>query len=293
MSVPLPRSGDSVADDSAPIGDLITHAPGQFALDRATEVRERGLADAGKGALGRWRPASSWETAWRQQARAEQLIGSRLNQLAKQGHAVLHSIELIEYATDVDHLVIGPTGVHCIETRQFPRQTLWLDGESATIDGTPTPLLREVRRQAGLVRRQLSKTVRWEVPVSAHLVVLDGRGQCRLIMGDLTQDIEVSTTQTINETIMAHPGVIGSDAVWELIDAARNPDVWSGRGITQSTACRTSDSPQVPAQQENRQESTAPQVPVALVEQQQRSQFEPGAFEASAAYDGPGSVKAS
>jgi len=54
--------------------------------------------------------------AWRRDARAERLTARALDRLTHAGHLVLHDRSTTESAGNLDHLIIGPSGVWVVET---------------------------------------------------------------------------------------------------------------------------------------------------------------------------------
>jgi hypothetical protein len=48
---------------------------------------------------------------------------------------VLHSLVVSEEGTDLDHLVIGPHGVYCINTKNHPGHSVWVAGNTFMVNG--------------------------------------------------------------------------------------------------------------------------------------------------------------
>ena len=69
--------------------------------------------------------------ARRKGALGEEAVGSRLNKLAKQGFVILHDRSIPGSRANIDHLVIGPTGVFVVDAKNYAsrmtlsRGTLW------------------------------------------------------------------------------------------------------------------------------------------------------------------------
>ncbi len=106
--------------------------------------------------LGYFTPGT--ETDWRRGARAERRTGRDLSRLGS-GYAVLHDRAVPGLpATNLDHLVIGLTGVYAVVTRRVRRGArVWTDDERLWVGERPVPGLETTAvLAAGLVAELLS-----------------------------------------------------------------------------------------------------------------------------------------
>ncbi|WP_119728186.1 nuclease-related domain-containing protein [Thermomonospora amylolytica] len=118
-------------------------------------------------------PASSW----RRGALAERRTGRRLARLGR-GYHVLHDLALPGgAATNVDHLVIGRTGVYAVISRQWRAGTrLWSDERRLWAGAEPVATLPvTARRIARMVGELLSDEVRYEITVCPVVAVHGAR----------------------------------------------------------------------------------------------------------------------
>jgi hypothetical protein len=69
----------------------------------------------------RFRP-SEQAHAWRRGAAGERQTARLLDRLGPDGYAVLHDLALPDSPANLDHLVIGPSGVFVIDSKQWTRQ---------------------------------------------------------------------------------------------------------------------------------------------------------------------------
>ncbi|SEG27588.1 Nuclease-related domain-containing protein [Thermomonospora echinospora] len=123
----------------------------------------------------RYRPGPV--TGWRRGALAERRTGRRLARLGR-GYRVLHDRALPGTpATNLDHLVIGPTGVHAIVSRRWrPGTRLWADRRRMWAGRRPvTTLPVAAVRIARTVGELLGAELGQEVPVSAIVAVHGAR----------------------------------------------------------------------------------------------------------------------
>jgi Nuclease-related domain len=81
-----------------------------------------GLVGLTVGTLVAWRlrfRPSEQVTAWRRGAAGERRTARRLDRLTRDGYVVFHDLALPGSPANVDHLVIGPTGVFVIDSKQW------------------------------------------------------------------------------------------------------------------------------------------------------------------------------
>jgi Nuclease-related domain len=73
------------------------------------------------GAVG-WRlrfRASAEASAWRTGARGERRTARRLRRLERRGYVAFHDLAMPSSRANIDHLLIGPTGVFVIDSKQY------------------------------------------------------------------------------------------------------------------------------------------------------------------------------
>lgn len=125
----------------------------------------------------RYRPGPGSATDWRRGALAERRTGRRLARLGR-GHRVLHDRALPELpGTNLDHLVIGRTGVHAVIDRHWrPGTRLWADRYRIWAGRRPiTALSATVAQIADTVAELLSAELGEEIPVSPIVAVHGAR----------------------------------------------------------------------------------------------------------------------
>ena len=108
-------------------------------------------------------------------ARGEELVARRLA-LLPETFAVFHGLAargagmLMQGGGDLDHVVVGPTGVFVIETKNWDGTITIQNGELAC-DGVPPsrPPLDQVKSAAVQLRTHLRSTTKLDIPVSPIL----------------------------------------------------------------------------------------------------------------------------
>jgi Nuclease-related domain len=121
-----------------------------------------GLVGLAVAALVAWRlrfRPSEQVTAWRRGAAGERRTARLLDRLTRDGYVVFHDLALPGSPANVDHLVIGPTGVFVIDSKQ------WTGSVRQGVDGLAwhnyyrlDRTLEAVRWEAQMVGRLLGAT---------------------------------------------------------------------------------------------------------------------------------------
>ncbi len=114
---------------------------------------------------------------WRRGAAAERRTGRRLSRLDPAYFHVLHDRALPGgLRGNLDHLVVGHTGVYAIISRRWPRPTRLHVDDRLRAGGRPlTGLVSRTRRMAGAVGAGLAERLGHPVEVSALIAVHGGR----------------------------------------------------------------------------------------------------------------------
>jgi hypothetical protein len=121
--------------------------------------------------LGRVLPRMT-TAAWSIGAEGEEATASYLDHLAADGYVVMHDLRRSMSTANIDHVVIGPTGVFVIETKNI-KGTLRIDGEDVFIGGRRVRIVDEVRKEVQAVWNALGsmledKGIRVQALICAH-----------------------------------------------------------------------------------------------------------------------------
>ncbi|XKH58463.1 NERD domain-containing protein (plasmid) [Citricoccus nitrophenolicus] len=96
--------------------------------------------------------------AWRRGALGERIVGKELERLGNRWR-VLHSVPDGNRGGDIDHLLIGPGGVFCINTKNHSRVPVKVTAGSIYTSGHRTDYLVKARAQAERATARLGVTV--------------------------------------------------------------------------------------------------------------------------------------
>ena len=114
-------------------------------------------------------PLAADATSWYGGALGELAVGARLQGLSGEW-TVLHSVPIGKHDTDIDHVVVGPTGVFTVNTKRHPGGRIWLGAHMLMINGQKTDYLRKARAEALQASRRL--TAASGAPVTATPIIV-------------------------------------------------------------------------------------------------------------------------
>jgi hypothetical protein len=118
-----------------------------------------GLAGLAVAALMGWRlrfRPSEQARAWQRGAAGERQTARLLNRLGRDGYQVLHDLAMPDSPANVDHLVVGPTGVFVIDSKQ------WTGSVHQSADGLAWHNHYRLDRTLA--------TIRWQALTLGHLL---------------------------------------------------------------------------------------------------------------------------
>jgi hypothetical protein len=188
-----------------------------------------GLAVAAGGFAGhtvyaRVRPSPA--TNWRRGAVAERRTGRRLARLDPAGFHVLHDRALPGTpATNLDHLVIGLTGVYAIASRRWRRGVRLRSEEGRLWAGrrpaghVRAPAVKAAAAVAELLAGKLDHEVHVDAMVAVHGARLPRGG---LMYGTDDDIVELHTARSLSHLIAARPVVFTSAQVATIAAAAES-----------------------------------------------------------------------
>lgn len=113
--------------------------------------------------------------SWRAGLAGERRVGAELERLARRGWRVLHSIPLAG-DVDIDHVLIGPGGAFCFNTKCHRGARVWVGDDSVRIGGQSYPYVRKSRAEARRASAALTRACGFPVevrPVLAFVAVAE------------------------------------------------------------------------------------------------------------------------
>ncbi|MDF3140854.1 MULTISPECIES: nuclease-related domain-containing protein [unclassified Streptomyces] len=160
--------------------------------------------------------------SWRTGLAGERRVGAELERLVRQGWRVLHSIPLAS-DVDIDHLLIGPGGAFCFNTKCHRGARVWVGDDSVRIGGQSYPYVRKSRAESRRASAALTRACGFAVevqPVLAFVAVAE------LIVVPTLRDVRVLREQDI--TVFKHLKAEWASGKAELVyQAARSRQTWT------------------------------------------------------------------
>jgi hypothetical protein len=218
--VPIISASEPTADA------VVAGAPGSSArreYERRSAKRETRIREA-HPRIGGFLLAISEEpkstTAWARGARGEEILGRGLDSLEPHGIRVLHDRRIPRTRANIDHIAIGPSGVHVIDTKRYKgRPTLRVEGgiirprvQKLMVGSRDcTRLVEGMHKQLDVVREALERAGFAGIPVHGALCFVDA--DWPLFGGSFSiSDVAVLWPKKLSERLLA-PGDITTDTV--------------------------------------------------------------------------------
>lgn len=114
------------------------------------------------------------DVSYRAGVAGEQRTAGVLAGLEREGYKVLHSVPLSP-RKDVDHLIIGPTGIHAVNTKSSSYEVTAKD-DAVYADGYRQKWIDSITRDAGLAGEYLARAARMELEVQPLVTVWSSIG---------------------------------------------------------------------------------------------------------------------
>ncbi|MFJ2173966.1 nuclease-related domain-containing protein [Streptomyces sp. NPDC087851] len=161
-------------------------------------------------------------SSWRKGLRGEKIVGAELDRLKSQGWVALHSIPLPSGA-DIDHLLIGPGGVFCLNTKNFPDARVWVGDNSVKVNGGPGhPYVRNSRHEGRRVSTTLTRACGFAVSVTPVLVFVS---PAALNIVSSLHDVRAIKHRELS-SFRHQRGVLHPEDIESVYAVARNPQTW-------------------------------------------------------------------
>jgi hypothetical protein len=137
---------------------------------------------------------------------------------------VLHAVPVGSGTSDIDHVVIGPTGVFTINTKNHSGQRVWVGGDTLLVNGHRTNHIRDARYEASRATRLLSSGVGDRVDVTPVIAIVDPgsltRGRKR------PEGVVVTTSSRLEHVLVRRKPVLSDDRVASLVALAEVRGTW-------------------------------------------------------------------
>jgi hypothetical protein len=187
-----------------PMDPSLAHLLGLVFAFAATVTVARGL----------WGSRQSTE-AWGKGAQGERMTADVLARLPD-GYVTVHDLPMPGSRANIDHLVLGPTGVFTVESKHYSAPVV-INGKQVRAGGrSGRPLIEQATRQAAAVTAALGVAA---VPI----VVVHGAGV--QLSGWFTKPtvdgVRFCSGRRLHKALTGRPAMLGPDEVASLANRAR------------------------------------------------------------------------
>jgi hypothetical protein len=212
---PLPDAGAPPAHPIA--GDLLTHRPGHAVLAKIAELHAAAAPVPGLPLSMLPDEIVTWSVGFV----GEEAVGIELSRLGP-NWSVLHGVPLGDRGADIDHVVVGPSGVVCINTKHHRNLRVDVRGEAIFVGGRYQRYAvasgYEAERAEAIVRGVLPTA-----PVRSLLVVVGGQ----LRVHEQPAKTTVLPSKDLARWIEALPVRLSPDEVAKLRQHLRQSATWA------------------------------------------------------------------
>jgi len=173
---------------------------------------------------------------WYRGVIGERRVGTILTALGE-GWTVLHSVPVGRGTSDIDHIVIGPSGAFTINTKFSPGKNVWVAGHGMYVGGTKQPYVRNALHEANRASTCLSRSCGLTVPVTALIVFVDPARITQKATpggGEYDAPVQVLRDTEVLTALRGRPE-FSTEQVARIAEAAIRPETWSLRGLSAST----------------------------------------------------------
>jgi Nuclease-related domain len=214
MTITDPRGGVELTLSARGAG----YAAIQQCLELQSEVPPVGPVAHFFGASPLAQNARSWYLG----AIGEIVVAEKLERLGSGWH-VINAVPVGAAGSDIDHVVIGPTGVFTINTKAHANKKVWAAGQALRINGFKQNYIRNSQHEAERASKLLTSAVGRPISVTPLIVMV---GISELNLGVRRPAVEVVTSRGIVRNLRRRRRVLTPDAVAEIAHVASRRGTW-------------------------------------------------------------------
>lgn len=166
-------------------------------------------------------PLAPAARSWFKGVRGERRVGVELELLGPD-FTVLHAVPIGRAGTDVDHIVIGPTGVFSINSKNHSGRRVFVGGNSFMVGAQRTSNMRASLSEGTRATKLLSDAASHPVLVQPLLVVVADQ----IKRGSTPTPVMVLTPSSVRRWILSRRRVHSAEAVRYLSMVAEERATW-------------------------------------------------------------------
>lgn len=161
--------------------------------------------------------------SWFRGALGELAVAQRLAGLGPEWR-VIHAVPVGTRGADIDHLVIGPTGVFTVNTKHHAGRSVWVGERRVMVDGQRTDHLRNAAHEAARASRRLSAATGVAVDVAPLVVIV---GASRLTANARSAQVVVLSSGSVAGWLRSRPWFLPPESVDSIAAAASDLATWN------------------------------------------------------------------
>jgi Nuclease-related domain len=171
------------------------------------------------------------ERASNRGANGERIIGWWLGRLPD-GWFAFHEVPVGQRGANIDHLVIGPSGVFTINTKNLAGEIV-VGSKTLTHNGHRTDFMSKASEEARRAAKLLSTAIRRPVEVRGLLAILADEWT----IVERPADVFVGGPRGVKHWMLGQPSILRSSDVIVLAAAASKPETWALRLVPGPCPC--------------------------------------------------------
>ncbi len=157
------------------------------------------------------------------QDKGELKMGKELTKLPA-GWRVLHSLQMDDTESEIDHLVIGPPGVVAVSTKHHPRGKVTVYDRTLYVDGRAVnDHVWKSERGAKRAATTLSSACGFNVPAQGAIVFV---GVAEFTEKGRPHGVTVTTRQRVVDWMTSLPAHLHERQIEHIWSEARRPEIW-------------------------------------------------------------------
>ena len=167
----------------------------------------------------------SQHRAWRRGAEGEEVVAKCLTPLEEAGWKVLHSVPIGEGEADIDHVVIGPSGVFTVNTKNHRGKRVTVYEHVIYVSGVKVPYIQKARGEGKRATQRLSRALGKPIVVKPLIVVLARDFRVKGHPNGVT----VVPRRQIASWLSKQSPVMSREEMAAVYDVARQRATWTSR----------------------------------------------------------------